>query len=280
MIAPDWRKEAQRRTAANAIRQDYIEPPKPNWSRVKRVFTELQSGKCAFCERKLGKGNHVNVEWDLEHFRPKSSVEGWPTTDMKSSDSRFQYNFQTGSASKKGYYLLSYDLRNYAAGCKVCNTTFKRNYFPVCGPRQLITNDFKILDQEMPLLLFPIGDWGDDPGEFFEFDGILPIPKSDEGFEGQKARVTIDFFRLDFREELLEERAEVIEKLWAAHLTTTSGASGDDLQFAHDLLNRPQSASCRHANCARSFVRLLSTDSSRARQIAIECSRFLASKHP
>jgi hypothetical protein len=88
------------------------------WSTVKPVFMALQYNKCVFCERQFEDSLYGPVEWDLEHFRPKSNVTLWPDARRHS---HLAYTENLGDASDTGYYWLAYELRNYAASCKVCN---------------------------------------------------------------------------------------------------------------------------------------------------------------
>jgi len=74
--APSWLKEANRRTVKFRKAKAYKEKS-PIWSQVKPVYMALQKGKCAYCERSLEPGPEGNIEWDGEHFRPKSQVREW-----------------------------------------------------------------------------------------------------------------------------------------------------------------------------------------------------------
>ena len=81
---------------------------------------ELQRHKCVFCERQLG---HGAIEHDLEHFRPKGSTAPWSPMALPTHG--------VGAGRAEGYWWLSYDLGNYAASCKFCNSTLKSNRFPI-----------------------------------------------------------------------------------------------------------------------------------------------------
>src|SRR5438105_4680823 len=75
---PGWRGRAEERTNAFIAARGYHEPPSPIWSEVKSVVMRLQRSKCAYCERQLAAPGGGEIEHDLEHFRPKSSVRRWP----------------------------------------------------------------------------------------------------------------------------------------------------------------------------------------------------------
>lgn len=128
--APGWNARARERTAGFRKLQRYKEKSSI-WGEVKPVFMDLQNGKCCFCERKFESGQLGRYELDVEHFRPKRTVKrcrqdrvgnGLPLT--------------APAAKNSGYYLLAYNLLNYAAACKPCNSGLKRNYFPIAGTYQ------------------------------------------------------------------------------------------------------------------------------------------------
>src|SRR5689334_6367591 len=119
--APKWLKKARERTARFKKLKRYKEKS-GIWSEVKGVYVKLQQGKCAYCERKLGKESIRKIEWDVEHYRPKSRVRAWMP---KTVEAKALFPFPLGSASDKGYYLLPYHLMNYAASCKTCNSPLK-----------------------------------------------------------------------------------------------------------------------------------------------------------
>jgi hypothetical protein len=76
--SPGWLAEARQKTARFKSAKKYNEKA-GSWSAVKQVYIALQCGKCAYCERALEDGALGKIEWDVEHFRPKSRVQVWPT---------------------------------------------------------------------------------------------------------------------------------------------------------------------------------------------------------
>lgn len=79
-VSPSWRTKAAERTARFRELGRYDEEGRDSiWSRIKRVHMELQHFKCGFCERRLEESAYGNIEHDVEHFRPKSEVEDWPS---------------------------------------------------------------------------------------------------------------------------------------------------------------------------------------------------------
>lgn len=249
-IAPKWRKAAETKTKRFRKAKRYTEKT-GSWSKVKQAYIDVQGGKCAYCERQFGFDEKSRIEHDVEHFRPKSSVREWPP-----ADSSLKYDFSTGVESKRGYYLLPYHLLNYIVSCKKCNSVYKSDYFPVCAEKRLlVTDDFDELAAERPLLIYPLAEVDMDPETLITFQGIFPLPAAPGGYRLHRGRVTIDFFDLAGREELLRERAELIKIIFVAY----QGRKHRDKDMRRDALQTlggVENPLLRHRNCARSFLRL------------------------
>lgn len=257
--APGWLADAKKRTASFKAQKRYFEPPKPTWSRVKPVYMKLQFNKCAYCEQKLAGGERGAIEHDIEHFRPKSNVGVWPN---KKKLKKLGYDFPTGDASG-GYYLLPYNIFNYATACKVCNSTLKRDFFPVSAARITDSDDPRRLKAEKPFLLYPIGKRDqDDPEELIVFEGLQPRanPALRNRDKIRRAQVTIDFFELDIRESLIKQRAEVIKRMFEALRDEAIHPDAERRARARKDIKRWKDASSEHTSCARSFHRLFLKD--------------------
>lgn len=247
---PSWRGRARQRTE-DFRRDGAYNESSDIWGEIKAVYMRLQHNKCAYCERKL----EGRIEFDLEHFRPKKAIQAYPPLN------ELQYPFLTGNAWPQGYYLLAYHLQNYLTACKICNSTFKRSYFPIAGTRQQSDDPIQLLS-EMPFLIYPIGTIDDDPETLLEFEGVHPKPRYSNGHEYRRVEVIIDMFDLDVRDTLLIGRARVIYALW---LALTKYPQDQASQNCVAIVTR---ASEEHCNCARSFYRLFQQDRTRAEQIA------------
>ena len=247
-LSPQWRTRAAAKTKTFRKNKKY-EEASSSWSEIKQVFMDLQFNKCGYCERLLGIGDKSSIEFDLEHFRPKSSVAAWPKQTST-------YNFPTGPASANGYYLLAYNLFNYLVACKKCNSPYKSSYFPIAASqRKISSDDFAVLATENPLLIYPIGELDDNPEDLITFDGTQPRPTTSRGHKFRRARVTIDFFALNTREELLRRRADLIRAIFVAfedrnHRTS---ARRRDARLA---LAEIESNAFEHRNCARAFLKI------------------------
>jgi len=135
--------------------------------------------KCAYCESEL-----KNLEWEVEHFRPKGRV-------AERSD-------------HPGYYWLSYEWTNFYPACKYCNQrrrdrprwgdlTFvvaggKADQFPLADENTRVMSHHQQdrLAQEQALLLDPCAD---QPEEEFRFD---PKGQIHERNGSQRGKTTIE----------------------------------------------------------------------------------------
>lgn len=263
-----WRAKAETRTVKfiNACKYDE-ESSQSIWSTVKPAFMNLQKNKCVFCERQFENELHGKIEFDLEHFRPKSSVDVWPIAGTHT----LTYTFTTGAASPNGYYWLAYDLTNYAASCKVCNSRLKSNYFPIEGARTTVPGTLKT---EKAFLCYPIGGEDDDPEDILTFIGTVAVPKRKSGYKHRRGKVIIDFFDLNRREQLHRERAAHIILLGNSLLSLDRG-DGDPADEA--IVARAKSAEAPHAACMRSFFAQWQSDQPFARKLLSSCKSYYAS---
>ena len=275
--SPGWLARASLRTEKFRWKQRY-EEASTIWSQIKPVYMRLQGhAKCAYCERKLESVDYGKVEQDVEHFRPKGNVRCWraPT-----------HLVEQGIActpvppAGQGYYLLSYHLFNYASACKPCNSTLKKDYFPIAGAYSLHGEDPSQLVAERPYLIYPIGDF-DIPAEaLIEFYGISPRPVLMAGHDRNRALVTITFFGLDDetkRKNLFRERAMLLLALFPL-LEETKGAVPEAIRVeAQELVEKCLAPDMAHANCCRSFKRLYDTNPQEAREVYQSIRNFVRS---
>lgn len=269
--APAWRGKATSRTAGFVAVGQY-EEASSIWSEVKSVFMKLQHNKCAYCERVLASVDHGGgIEHDLEHFRPKSSVEVWPGAT--------EFTFAMGEASPSGYFWLAYNLQNYAAACKKCNSPIKRNYFPVPGKRGGVPDHPPMLNSnEKQFLIHPIGQIDDDPREILVFLGINAIPAKKTGPRRRRGDVTIAFFELNDREELRRERARLIDSL-GLHLEIIAGGTATKRlkSIAKQIVARMLRPEAPHSSCVKSMVDLYIVDATRAEELIAAARAFIDS---
>lgn len=254
-----WRSRAEERTSG-FIRAGKFDEESSIWSQIKPVFMEIQFNKCVFCERQLGDQNFSRVEHDLEHFRPKGRVKKWPPRS-----SQISFDFTLGESNSRGYYWLAYDLKNYAAACKTCNSSLKSDAFPIAGTRgnsELSLAELKRL--EKPYLCYPIGKSDIDPEELIDFVGTVARPSGSRGYKRRRAEVMIEFFKLNERDELQYERAEQITLIgFALEKVERNENRARFEQKIHNSIadNQP------HAACKRAFLNLWNSNRSLAKRL-------------
>ena len=272
-LKEDWLTNAETRRAALIDAGRYIKGG-PSWSHVKPLFMTLQNLKCIYCERPLGGHQAGAGEQDVEHFRPKSSIKAWPPAKRK-----LAYDFHTGEASATGYHWLAYDLLNYAAACKACNSARKSNYFPISGPRGPVGATVEELNAiELPLLVYPIGNVDDDPEDLIMFEGVLALPKYPSGPKHRRARVTIDFFDLNNRDELWVDRARVIDLLFYTWRAFQIDPDPAIKQAARAAIEKARSHMSPQASCARYYLGCLQSDPAKAWEVFQAAQRLLPSR--
>jgi hypothetical protein len=91
------------------------------WKRFAGALSQIQHGKCGYCESKV-----TNVtDPDVEHFSPKSEV-AFLSDDPKDWGVDEPYLPHVKGRKKKilakrGYWWLAYSWENYLLACGVCN---------------------------------------------------------------------------------------------------------------------------------------------------------------
>lgn len=268
---PGWMARAETKTVEDSS----------IWSEVKVVYMRLQGGsKCAYCERKMESEEFGKGEQAVDHFRPKKRVKVWKAPQNLIDEGIV---FTVPPKDNKGYPALCYHLFNYAAACNPCNSILKKDYFPIAGTYQIGSDGTETLHRtELPYLIYPIGDFHARPESFIEFRGLSPRPVHEEGYERNRALVTIEFFRLDdmARKNLFIERAEVIAILYPRLEKLNASMSESEKQVASRIVTAYTSGTYRHTNCARNFKRLYETDKTEAKRVHDRAEEFLATKPP
>ena len=147
-----------------------------------------QHGKCAYCEQ------YKNGDFGcVEHYRPKGGF-GSPL-------------------QKPGYYWLAYDWQNLLFSCSECNTSYKRNLFPLVNDNARDIEHRDISNEE-PTIINPATT---DPGEHIEFSEFIIRPKLIDGQESLQGKTTIGVFRLNDRKDLKERRRNFWERYQDIH---------------------------------------------------------------
>jgi len=274
--SPGWLAKAAKRTESFRAKGRY-EETSSIWSAVKAVYMRLQGGsKCAYCERKLEDVDLGKVEQDVEHFRPKGNIKGWRVPKKLAGQ---DITASPVPKAGKGYYLLPYHPFNYASACKPCNSSLKKDYFPIAGAYQLEAEDPAQLAGEQAYLVYPIGGIDDDPEQLIGFHGLSPYALASQGHKRKRALVTIEFFRLDDavkRKNLFRDRALVVMALYPLLKNTTEGTPAEKAKAKKDVkaLLKPRLA---HLNCAKCFAHLFEAQPEEARLVYEKAVKLLTS---
>lgn len=272
----DWLDRAKERTEAFRAKGKFEEKASI-WSEVKKVYMVLQDSKCAYCERQLESIEIGKVEQDVEHFRPKSNIREWKLPSPL-KDKGIQVSEVPGEG--RGYFLLPYNLFNYSATCKPCNSILKRDYFPIAGKYDLKGEDPKDLKKERPYLIHPVGKFDTDPEELIRFHGVSPQPVAKSGHRRHRALVTIEFFKLDnveTRKTLIHDRIRIILMMLPYLERLETAANPSERASAKRIVDRATSPHFPHTNCARSFLALFKKDPTEAKSIADKAEQLLGS---
>jgi hypothetical protein len=188
---------------------------------LKHVFY----GQCAYCESRI---THISYG-DAEHYRPKAAVK---TLNGRGKEARVR----VGTRAHPGYYWLAYDWRNLLPACQRCNSSGKRNFFPVAGTyvtRPPIDLDAEeaidgLNAMELPLLLNPFFD---NPADHLVF-GCRGVISGRPG--SNKGDTSIKVLGLD-RDDLRAERQRGQQLAWRRALRILDDDEAEVREIAERL---------------------------------------------
>ena len=250
----------------------------PLWSEIKPVFTRLQHGKCAFCERPLGADEVAAYEQDVEHFRPKKGVVSWPPR-KPIGGMPHPADLPASQQAGAGYRKLPFHELNYIVACKTCNTRCKGNYFPIAGSKHEFTamNPIGLGSKEKPYLIFPLGQLDDDPESLVTFLGFrAEVPAGAKGYNKERGQVTIHFFLLNDparADQLFLGRATQLELLYRKILAFERSPVKRRQEAWNDAIAECSSVN-PFAGCVRAMIRLYLRDPEAARQLMLEACDY------
>ena len=179
---------------------------------VKERLIADQSGKCCFCEADFT----ANGFGDIEHFRPKGGYR------QRKND----------RIARPGYYWKAYDWDNLFFSCEVCNSRYKKNYFPLEDETQRAKNHHDDIDKEHPLLVHPSRD---EPESHIGFRREVCRPKD------KKGEKSIAAYGLN-RDTLIENRREYLNKvkhnlIFSKMDTDTKTSIREQFNFTEEEMN-------------------------------------------
>lgn len=266
---PNWFREAQKRTDLILRTKAYTKEKRPIWRTPVWVYIRVQHEKCAYCEMKMEGEGIGQIQFDLEHFRPKTSVKNWPPKRYP-----FHYGISTGGPKAKGYYWLTYNTENFAAACKPCNTILKRGHFPIARKRGNPPASVRGLRIEKPYLCYPVGDIDVDPKKLITFSGTIAIPAAQIGHGRHRGRIIIDFFELNSRLSLHYDRAHAIMLLGNALINRDEGRK---VVSSSEIIKSSLRPGNKHTNCSEAFFRLWKNNRDLALRIHKVCGDLFRS---
>jgi hypothetical protein len=176
-----------------------IESSDYNKPDVKLRLLQIYAYCCAYCEARVSNYDPI------DHFRAKNAI--------------------TGVNNTEGYYWLGCCWSNLLMTCSVCNSSFKRNHFPITGHRATLpifspTNPNAFferchirsteLQDELPLLLHPVLD---NPNAYLVFEENGTVSALDNNSKGMQSIEIYGLSNWTKRELLIQERQKVIENI-------------------------------------------------------------------
>jgi hypothetical protein len=182
--------------------------PRKLWSVAKHKAALVGAStiltKCAWCEQ--------HCEWrrqlDVEHYRPKAAVTRWEGSPPLVSDVPPDQVPVSG-----GYWWLAFDWNNYSLACGPCNQGWKRNLFPVRGPRAPYREDMEA--HEAALLVDPMSSFR--TADHFSWDKLGIMNAASD--RGEATIITCGLNRsplVALREKTARNVLQEIGRLWRA----------------------------------------------------------------
>ena len=201
-----------------------IDPKIYGHKKVKAALTNMQRGKCCYCERKILASGYG----DVEHFRPKRTVQ----QDARSPEVR------------PGYFWLAYEWSNLLLACAVCNTSGKQTFFPLENPAERARSHLDSLALERPMLVDPARE---DPRLHIRYEGDAPYALTARG------EATIDCLKLR-RGDLLERRQTLLRLLTQLRRVVEERPDSSEAQDASALLENMAAESEEFSSMVRDFL--------------------------
>lgn len=124
------------------------------WKNYKSDFSRMQHGRCGYCEQHI-----ISTQpSDVEHYKPKGHVS---SLDPNNAGREVDYLSRVRDRKElldqhigTGYWWDAFEWDNYLLACRICNSGWKRNFFPIEGDPTLRTRPTRNV-LENPLILNP-----------------------------------------------------------------------------------------------------------------------------
>ena len=195
---------------------------------VKSALLGAQFDKCCYCESRFGATSYGAVE----HFRPKGGV-------LQESGQGREY---------PGYYWLAYAWDNLLVSCEKCNTSHKRNLFPLGDEGVRARSHHDDLNSERPLFVDPATE---KPGRHIRFRGAAVVAATRRG------QATIDGVGLR-RSDLEEARMERLKHLYCLRLIVEleGTVAKEKVEGARRELEEAVSPRSKYSAMAQEYLRV------------------------
>ena len=213
------------------------------WGEVKEDLWEYQDHKCCFCERQ----RDSNRESDVDHFRPKLARNNEP------------------APIHNGYWWLAYEWGNLFFVCSECNSTYKKNSFPLINEDDRAFNKDEDCSLERPYLLDPVID---SPEELIIYDYTnhnVPLPVSSANDHEGRGKKTIEVLGLNRNTDLITGRAEKLNSMKICakainYMEMSEKDFGKDLADNISSLKSHISSKSQFAGFSRYYYKVLGLD--------------------
>lgn len=108
---------------------------------------------------------------------------------------------------KNQYHWLGHDWKNLLFACTICNRSYKKTNFPLADEtkRSIDTHD---ISKEEPLIINPSTE---SPSNYIVYNQHIMQPRIINGKESLKGKYTIELFKLNDRNVIVEERRALYE---------------------------------------------------------------------
>lgn len=177
---------------------------------VKTALKKIQKDTCCFCESKI-----TEVAYgDIEHFRPKGAFQ------IAKGD----------PLQRPGYFWLAYDWGNLLFACQICNSSYKKNLFPLVDETKRAHSHAFSINHEEPIIINPLME---EPSMHIGFYQEIPYGKTQRGKE------TIQLLGLDRAGGLNEGRLEKLAVMKTVeNIAILAGNQAAYQTFKNSLIDR------------------------------------------
>jgi hypothetical protein len=218
-----------------ATRDKVIDDNAALWGEIKDWLGTFSDNKCWFSEAR-----DTFSHWQVEHFRPKKEAK---------------------EPSRDGYWWLAFDYLNYRL-CGGVGNAKKGSFFPLRAGSAAAQRPDDNYDDEAPLLIDPTIE--SDVVLLTFAEGGLAMPTESNGWGHERAKVSIDRYKLNDHAPLRRARAQVwndckvaiedLERLFVQHDAKHSPSRQERIRTIAKTLRDRTRPEAEFSAVARSFL--------------------------